>query len=292
MSIGSAPGIIRVSYNITTAGEFSVNIVDETTGKDILGSPFPLVVYPAAAFAPWSILVNTSQEIAANHGTIVLQAVDLWRNYIFIGGERFVIDWLPAEVRANAPADNSPKQAHTVAIDHNDGTYTVKTDGVAAGDYDMTISIIEKGGLWATYYWTCEFSIAEPEWFTKGPVDYDWGMLSPGIDQPLPPSGVMFPSDLFSVSFEGFVLAPKISDYTFILSSDAGGLVELAVDGNVIFSDFGGETPQFRRARAVNVVLDEGLHDILLRYQHHEVRAALYHRETCFRSLFQVESND
>ncbi len=69
----SSVGVFNVIYNVTVAGNYTINVTDTTTSLPILGSPFNLKVEPGPTFGPASQLLsgNAPQEM-------IFQAVDSW----------------------------------------------------------------------------------------------------------------------------------------------------------------------------------------------------------------------
>ncbi|KAG5178646.1 hypothetical protein JKP88DRAFT_346923 [Tribonema minus] len=278
--------IFAATYNLTVAGGYSIAVTDMLSGQAIVGSPFLLQVSADYAFAPFTQVTRAYEH--EGDGNIKLQAVDMFGNAIPHGGERFEVEWstLPQVLLVNAPLALPATAALLTpgVTDRADGTYTALTTGLSAGDYNMSVYVLESGGLWGTYFRTREFMDQETARYTKSVVDFNWGAYFPGAPQAretvatATPLSAAFPADFFSASFDGMLLPQRSEEHVLIVTTDGDSSAELVVDGVTLLPLVPPSAPRTRlateRKAAVRLVAGRPV-TLKLKYVHEQNEASL-----------------
>eukprot|EP00611_Tribonema_gayanum_P029403 TRINITY_DN7854_c0_g3_i2.p1 TRINITY_DN7854_c0_g3~~TRINITY_DN7854_c0_g3_i2.p1 ORF type:complete len:749 (+),score=231.92 TRINITY_DN7854_c0_g3_i2:409-2655(+) len=212
----------------------------------------------------------------------------MFGNAIPHGGERFEVEWstLPQALLVNAPLALPATAAPLTpgVADRADGTYTALTTGLSAGDYNMSVYVLESGGLWGTYFRTREFKDQETARYTKSVVDFNWGAYFPGAPQArepvatATPLSAAFPADFFSASFEGMLLPQRSEEHVLIVTTDGDSSAELVVDGVTLLPLVPPSGPRTRlateRKAAVRLLAGRPV-TLKLKYVHEQNEASL-----------------
>jgi hypothetical protein len=173
----------------------------------------------------------------------------------------------------------------TTAYPNTDGIYSFAYHPTQAGSYNLSVMLKTEGGLRATYYRQDDWKHAvignedyrlvypyhDPIWCNDEQlltcdstrldafVSFDWGFNSPL------PNVSAFPSDHFSVIWDGFIQPSISGDYTIYIRSDYGAKV--VIDNQVYINEF----PLSKDEVSITVYLDATTYTPIQVYYQHNI---------------------
>jgi hypothetical protein len=233
--------LARISYNLTTAGEYLVD-VKLYNDEHIVGSPFRLTIRPSKAAASSTVVRGLGKRDATVGHTALFEITlkDIYNNTCFNGGDNLHIRLHGSHRREDRDQVITP-----VCVDIQDGTYLCSYTPTIPGSYHLRIHLLESpmdhpggSGLLAKYYTDSEAvlfhgssdSAGKPSPLltrTDKNIDFSWPggfelAVKPGDDVNHMTDAFQsrtFTSDDFysgiHISWEGFVVAPISTNFVF-----------------------------------------------------------------------------
>ena len=147
--------LARISYNLTKAGEYLVD-VKLFNDEHIVGSPFRLTVRPSQAAASSSVVrgLGKREATVGNAASFEVTLKDIYNNTCFNGGDNLHVRLHGSHVR-----DARDQVITPLCTDNQDGTYLCAYTPVLEGIYNLRIYLLDSPvahpggpGLLAKYY--------------------------------------------------------------------------------------------------------------------------------------------
>jgi len=165
---------------------------------------------------------------------------------------------------------NCPRIIRADVVDNGDSTYTASFTGTQKGRYTVVTSLVNAGGLTATYYDNTPVSSGNYD-FSTSAVEFrvdstvDWSATTTTSM----PSATLSQDGIFGVRWVGFVRPSRSTQYTFHIPLKTGGLTErvkLWVDNSIViqqWNSIASATP----SGTIGFATGNGYYDISMVYQ-------------------------
>ena len=151
---GNTEGAFHARYAVNRAGHYELHVRLRATSEALPGSPFTLLVHPAAAHAPTTELPLDVVPIRSSAGTddrMLVHAIDRLHNQCTRGGESFTAEVVPND---NGQGGDDGFDSGTLGVggvsssdvkvmirDVGDGTYEVRWYGERRGMYRLSVRL-------------------------------------------------------------------------------------------------------------------------------------------------------
>lgn len=256
-------GTYLVTSKLTSADTYALSV--DLGGIAIKDTPVTgIQVVPDIAQAKRSAFITNPSSIAVGTQTkYKISPKDTYGNVVRATGLSYYV-----EFRNENTKEKSEIEA-TYNIDGYDASFTL----TKSASYSSVIKLAQYGGLRATYFRTFDFlnpveigtmnvhSGELPNRYTRiDPIiNFTWGIDSPGVE-------TGFPSDFFSVRWEGKIKAPYSEYYKLIIATD--NTVRLRINGQTIIDNIspGGTINPSSEYSAYYTFTSGIFYDIVLEY--------------------------
>ena len=261
--VSAGQGKYTVTSVLTVAETYTLTV--DISGISAISSPvIGIIVSPGLAQAKKSAFISSTTPITA--GTEVkykIQTKDIYGNVVKTSG---------LLVSLNVKSQSTSVKANITSTYNIDG-YEAALLMQASGIYSVVIKMTQYGGLRATYYRTMDFrnpvenialnfhSGETPLGYTRidSNINFAFGLGSPNVI-------TGYPSDFYSIKWEGKLLAPYSEKFKFVVECD--NTVRLRINGVAIIDNIspGGALSPSNSYEAYYTLEKNTMYDFLVEY--------------------------